>query len=46
MTGVRIEIAVWHQANAALLVLAAVTAAHAVGTGLRERRAMAGLRTV
>ncbi|SEM51881.1 cytochrome c oxidase assembly protein subunit 15 [Sphingomonas gellani] len=31
LTGVRIEIAVAHQANAALLLIAAVTAAHAVG---------------
>lgn len=30
-TGVRIEVAVWHQLNAALLLLAAVLAAHAVG---------------
>jgi heme a synthase len=30
-TGVRIEVAVWHQLNAALLLLASVVAAHAVG---------------
>ena len=30
-TGVRIEVAVWHQLNAALLLLAAVIAAHVVG---------------
>lgn len=36
MTGVRIEIAVAHQANAALLLIATVVAAHAVGRrGLR-----------
>jgi len=31
LTGVRIEVAVAHQANAALLLIATVTAAHAVG---------------
>ena len=31
LTGVRIEIAVWHQLNDALLLLATVAAAHAVG---------------
>ncbi|WP_425229540.1 COX15/CtaA family protein [Sphingomonas sp.] len=31
LTGVRIEIAVWHQFNAALLLIAAVAAAHAIG---------------
>ena len=31
ISGVRIEIAVWHQLNAALLLLAAVAAAHAIG---------------
>ena len=39
MTGVRIEIAVAHQANAALLLIATVFAAHAVG-----RRRPAGYR--
>ena len=40
LSGVRIEIAVAHQANAALLLIAAVTAAHAVG---RERRGRAAV---
>lgn len=31
LSGVRIEIAVWHQLNAALLLIAAVAAAHAIG---------------
>lgn len=31
LTGVRIEVAVWHQLNAALLLVASVAAAHAVG---------------
>lgn len=31
LSGVRIELAVWHQLNAALLLIAAVAAAHAVG---------------
>ena len=31
MTGVRIEVAVWHQLNAALLLIATITAAHAAG---------------
>ena len=31
MTGVRIEVAVWHQFNAALVLIAAVAAAHATG---------------
>ena len=31
LTGVRIEVAVWHQLNAALLLIASVTAAHAAG---------------
>ncbi len=35
LTGVRIEIAVAHQANAAVLLIAAVTAAHAVGVARR-----------
>ena len=35
LTGVRIEIAVWHQLNAALLLIATVTAAHAVGQARR-----------
>ena len=35
LTGVRIEVAVWHQANAALLLVAAVAAAHAIGTARR-----------
>ncbi len=35
LSGVQIEIAVAHQANAALLLIAAVTAAHAVGTPRR-----------
>ncbi|WP_375395955.1 COX15/CtaA family protein, partial [uncultured Sphingomonas sp.] len=32
MTGVQIDVAVAHQANAALLMIAAVVAAHAAGT--------------
>ncbi|WP_419807394.1 COX15/CtaA family protein [Sphingomonas sp.] len=31
LSGVRIEVAVWHQLNAALLLIATVTAAHAIG---------------
>ena len=31
LTGVQIEIAAWHQFNAALLLIATVTAAHAIG---------------
>lgn len=37
MTGVRIEVAVAHQLNAALLLIAAVVAAHAVGLERRVR---------
>ena len=31
LSGVRIEVAVWHQLNAALLLIAAVSASHAIG---------------
>ena len=43
LSGVRIEIAVAHQANAALLLIAAVASAHAVGREPRGRAAVTAL---
>ena len=41
LSGVRIEIAVWHQLNAALLLIAAVTAAHRIGSATARPVAVA-----